>query len=71
MTREIIERAREGVEKKRYSLTSLARASDIPLTTLATMLDSSWGGRIFDSIDRLERLNVGMKVIDCQKERAG
>jgi hypothetical protein len=71
MTRDVIEKARVGVVSKRYSLTELARASDIPLTTLATMLEEKWGGRVFDAIDRLERLKVGMKVIDCQKERAG
>ena len=71
MTKDVIERAREGVAAKQYSLTELARVSDIPLTTLATMLEDKWGGRVFDAIDRLDRLRTGMKVLDCQKERAG
>ena len=71
MTKDVIERAREGVAAKQYSLTELARVSDIPRTTLATMLEAKWGGRVFDAIDRLDRLRTGMKVLDCQKERAG
>ena len=68
MTRDGIDQARDGIESKRYSLTALAKASDMPVTTLATMLEEKWGRRVFEAVDRIERLKVGMKVIDRQKE---
>lgn len=67
MMRDVIEKARAGVAAKDYSLTELARLSDIPIPALQAMLDADWGSRVFETIDRLQRLEVGMKCIDRQK----
>lgn len=67
MMKEVIEKAREGVAEKRYTLTELARLSDIPIPALQVMLNENWGSRVFETLERLERLKVGMKCIDRQK----
>ena len=67
MARIVLSRAREGVRKKRYTVSQLAAATGIPQNTLSEMLQDRWGRRVFDAIDRLERLNQVMDTLDRQK----
>ncbi len=66
MTNDTLKRLRAGVKSKRYSLTDVAKISDIPLTTLADMLDDGWGGRVLTTIERLDNLKSALDGLESK-----
>lgn len=66
MTKDTLNRFRVGIRDKRFSLTEVSRASDIPLTTLADMLDDDWGGRVLTTIERLDDLKDAIDGLESK-----
>ncbi|MEL6804079.1 MAG: hypothetical protein AAFO91_09890 [Bacteroidota bacterium] len=64
MTKDTLNRFREGIRDKRFSLTDVSRTSNIPLTTLADMLDDDWGGRVLTTIERLDSLRDAINGLE-------
>lgn len=55
MNTDILQRFRDGVASRRFTLTQLAKISGLPLSTLSDMSDESWRPQIFEKLERLER----------------
>jgi len=64
MSKAIVERFRNGLRAKRFTLTAVARKTGIPLTTLAERQNEAWGQRLFEALDRLSRLEKAMDQLE-------
>lgn len=64
MSKAVVDRFREGLRAKRFTLTAVARATGIPLTTLAEMQNEAWGQRLFEALDRLTRIEQAMDELE-------
>lgn len=67
MGTDVLQRFREGVAAKRFTLTKLAEVSGVPLATLSDMSDESWRPQIFD---RLEKLKSALDLIEGEEPRS-
>lgn len=61
MGTDVLQRFRDGVAAKRFTLTKLAELSGVPLATLSDMSDADWRPQIFD---RLEKLRTALDQIE-------
>lgn len=61
MGTDVLQRFRDGVAAKRFTLTKLAELSGVPLATLSDMSDENWRPQIFD---RLEKLRSALDQIE-------
>lgn len=61
MGTDVLQRFRDGVAAKRFTLTELAKLSGVPLATLSDMSDEDWRPQIFD---RLEKLRTALDQIE-------
>ena len=66
MNTDPLNRFREGLAAGRFTMTQVAAASGIPLTTLSDMKDESWGTRI---TDRLNSLDAAIDQIEADGRR--
>lgn len=64
MTNHTLSRFRDGIKAKRFTLQAAADASGIPYTTLADMVDADWGGRVIQTIDRLNALDEALNKLE-------
>ena len=54
MNNEALSRFRKVVAKGDFTLTQIAEATGIPITTLSDMSDAKWRPKILDRFDKLE-----------------
>lgn len=62
MSTDALKRFREGLKRGDFTMTEIADATGIPLTTLSDMKDDSWRPKVLDrltslgaALDRMER----------------
>ncbi len=60
MAHDILSRLRKGIEDKKFTLTAIARETDIPLTTLDHMRKEKPSQRIKETLDRLHAIEKAM-----------
>lgn len=61
MTQNVLQRFRDGLAEGHFTLTEVAEASDIGLTTLSYMKNNNWGDGI---VEKLEKLETGLNKLD-------
>lgn len=61
MGTDVLQRFRDGVAAKRFTLTKLSEVSGVPIATLSDMSNEGWRPQIFD---RLEKLRTALDEIE-------
>lgn len=73
MAHDVLTRLREGLAAKKFTLTAIARETEIPLTTLDHMRKEKPAQRIEETITRLEAIQKAMDKLapeDAEGEAA-
>jgi hypothetical protein len=60
MSTDALKRFRDGLARGEFTMTEIAAATGIPLTTLSDMSSADWRPKVFD---RLEKLSVALDRI--------
>lgn len=63
MAYDVLTRLREGIRKKKFTLTAVAKESGIPLTTLDHMRKEKPAQRIEETLTRLEAIDKAMNKL--------
>jgi hypothetical protein len=67
MTQDVLQRFRDGVSAGHFTLSQVAEASRINLTTLSYMKNNSWGDGV---LEKLEKLEAGLNQLDPPSARS-
>lgn len=62
---EVLQRLREGLDSKKFRLTSVARMAGLPATTLDHMRKQGWGERIEEQLERVEAIKGALDTLEA------
>lgn len=64
MTNATLDRLRQGLKQKRFTLTDIERLSGIRVQRIAEMASEDWGKGVLKSLERLERLEDALDKLE-------
>ena len=69
MTQDTLNRLRQGLAAKRFTLTAVGELTGIPIPRLSEMAAEDWGKGVFKTLERLERVEAALNEIDPKSRR--
>lgn len=64
MTNATLDRLRDGLKQKRFTLTDVNRLSGIRVQRIAEMASDDWGKGVLKSLERLERIEDALDKLE-------
>jgi 3-deoxy-D-manno-octulosonate 8-phosphate phosphatase KdsC-like HAD superfamily phosphatase len=64
MTNATLDRLRQGLKQKRFTMTDIERLSGIRVQRIAEMADEDWGKGVMKSLERLELIEEALDKLE-------
>lgn len=71
MSTDALKRFRDGLARGDFTMTEIAEATGIPLTTLSDMSNAEWRPKVFDRLEKLGAALDRMKRPHSKSNRRG